>query len=204
MRKIVLVIVGFAALWGAYEGWAYHQRSLGRLEAAIADDVRVNDSLGKREKALERSIPGLLQIASKATDRAVAAERRRRATIVASDSAAAVTDAAIHSAEDAATDSTTKAKLDSVKLVVGEERAARNRERASSDSAIEDWKFTAVAWMHYADTAWALAGTRKGRIDALEAENKKIRALVPSRTGNALRVVSALSLTALACHFAKC
>lgn len=205
MKTILLVVLGLAALIGGYEGWAYHQRALGKLELAVADDVSVRKIEKARDVALVTLLTAQLDTARRSQDVAVGRERRRATTVLAADSAADVTDSTIAAAREAIEDSTTKAKLDSVALVVQRERQARDVERAESDSTIEAWRVTALRWRLVSDSTGALAGSRQRRIDALEAENRKIRSLLPSKTGSWLRLAATASTAVLACrHIVRC
>lgn len=198
MRSIVLGVLVMAAAWGAYQGWAYHQRSLGKLEAAIADDVTV----AKAEKAKDAALVTLLIVqrdsAIKAGNRAVILERRRTVAVAVSDSTAGVTDSALDAAILATQDSIAKARLSAVAAVLAQERAARVRERFASDSTIEAWKGAAGKWRASFVTDSSLAASRLTRINALEAENKAVRKLLPSKIGGAVRTGGLVLLTALA------
>lgn len=204
MRPIVLWVVVLAAAWGGYEGWAHYQRSLGKLEAAIADDVTVRTIERAKDAVLVVTISTLRDSAVRAANRAVLVERRRGAAVLASDSAAVHTDSVLHVAMGHASDSTTRQLLDSVASVVATERAVRTRERFASDSTIGAWKLDAAFWHRAADSTGALATSRLRQIAALDAQNQKIRALIPSKTGSALKTAGAIVLTVIACRQVHC
>lgn len=201
MRQIVLGILVVAAVIGAYLGVAFHFEQVGKLKLMVADDVRVNAELKKKDVALTAYIPVLRDSAARAVARAVTTERRRTVAVAVSDTAAAATDSVIAAALQAAADSAEKARLDSVAAVVARERAARASERLASDSSIASWRATSNFWMRAADSTATLATIRLGRIDALEAENRKVRALLPSRAGSALRTAGAVVVTVLTCRY---
>lgn len=200
MRQIIAGVLVVAAVIGAYLGVAYHFEQVGQLKLMVADDVRVNRELKKQDAALQAYLPFLRDSASRASTKAAAGEHRRTVAVAASDSAALVTDAAIHAAADQASDSASKARLDSVATVVARERRARNRERAVSDSAIGFWKASDALWHRAADSTGSLADIRARRVKALTAENDKLQSLMPSRAGSAIRTSAAVLLTVLACH----
>lgn len=187
MKTVAWVVAAFLVLWAGYEGWAYHERQLGKLEAAVADDVRVNKLLKKEDAALVTRI-SFLSDSSKAASAAVSRTAVARATsIVKADSARHGTDAAIHAASDATQDSTTRALLVAIGDSLAKERAASAAERIASTAHIVALERDTLAIRKEQKAADSLATVRRDRIDALDRENGKIRQMLPSTTGTWLK-----------------